>query len=339
MTGHIADAQALADIRILTNSPSNNTPFLGTSANSKDEILRSCQTVTSESEHDDDRPWNVFDQVETETVLRPNPTRTKWTRELLDGTKARNDHVQYQEKPVRKNNHSGRHGSSVNPGTSHHGKPVRRNKHSRRRGSSVNPGTLHKRRKTQNLNTRIHKKLSIDLSTDSDVPLLHKSARKHRPSPPVTRDQSLATVHMATPAPGRVSKPSFISLVSDSDGERPQTIKNEALSASARAGTFLKVSMHNQPEKLEITVPLGACQTSNQLFDRLTTEWRLRPEMANKVNFISARYRWSGEPHGMRRGESLDWELFCATIREAWDKKEGGVRDACIVEMKLIADD
>ena len=315
MTGRIADAQALADIRNLTSSPSNNNPSLGTSVNPKDEIPKSCQTVTSESEDDDDRAWNVFDQVETETVLRPNPARTKWTRELLDGTEALNDHVQYHEKPVR------------------------RNKHSRRRDSSVNPGTSQKRRKTQSLNTGTHKKLSIDLSTDSDVPLLHKAARKHRPSPPVTRDQSLATVHMATPAPGRVSKPSFISLVSDSDEERPQTIKNEPLSASARAGTLLKVSMHNQPEKLEISVPLGACQTSNQLFDKLTTEWRLRPEMAEKVNFISARYRWNGEPHGMRRGESLDWELFCATIREAWDKKEGGVKDTCIVEMKLIADD
>ena len=93
--------------------------------------------------------------------------------------------------------------------------------------------------------------------------------------------------------------------MSESDEERLKTIKNEPLSTSTRAGTLL-VSMHNQLEKLEISMPLGACRTSNQLFDKLTTEWWLQPEMASKVNFISIRYRWSGEPYGMRRGEALD---------------------------------
>ena len=182
------------------------------------------------------------------------------------------------------------------------------------------------------------KQLSAISSSDSDTPLLHKSTNQHRPSPPTTRDQSLATVQPPSKAPGRITRPSIVSLVSDSDEEKP-TIKKEPLSADARAGTLLKVSMHNQPEKLEISVPLGTCRTSNELFDKLTTEWRLRPEMASRVNFISARFRWSGEPHGMRRGVSLDWELFCATIREDWDKKEGEVKDRCIVEMKMIADD
>ena len=315
MTGRRVDAKALADTRNLAWSTSNNGASSGPSLDSKDEKGNDYQTETSESEDDDDRAWNVFDQVETKTVLRPNPARTKWTRELPDRAEALDDHVQCHENPVRPN------------------------KHSQTRDSSVDEGPSQKRRKMQSLDTRTHKKLSIGSSTDSDIPLLYKATKKHRPSPPATRDQSLATVQTPSTAPGRVPRPSFISLVSDSDEERPQTIKNEPLSASARAGTLLKVSMHNQPEKLEISVPLGACRTSNQLFDKLTTEWRLRPEMANKVNFISARYRWSGEPHGMRRGESLDWELFCATIREAWDKKEGSVKDMCIVEMKLIADD
>ena len=315
MTGRRVDAKALADTRNFAWSTSSNGASSGPSVESKDKKPKNYQTETSESEDDDDRAWNVFDQVETRTVLRPNPLRTKWTRELPDRTEALDDHVQCHENLARPN------------------------KHSHRRDSSVDHGPSQKRRKTQSLNTRTHKKLSIDSSTDSDIPLLHKSAKKHRPSPPATRDQSLATVQTPSTAPGQVLRPSFISLVSDSDEERPQTIKNEPLSASARAGTLLKVLMHNQPEKLEISVPLGACRTSNQLFDKLTTEWRLRPEIANKVNFISARYRWSGEPHGMRRGESLDWELFCATIREAWDKKEGSAKDMCIVEMKLIADD
>ena len=314
MTGREADAQLLADIRNPARSTSNNKASSGPAVNSKDERPKNCQTVTNESEDDDDRAWNVFDQVETETVLRPNPGRTKWTRELPDRTEALDDHVQYHEKPVRPN------------------------KHSQRRDSSVAHGTSQKRKKTQSLNTGTHKKLSIDSSTDSDVPLLHKAAKKHRPSPPATRDQSLATVQTASTAPGRISRPSIVSLVSDSDEERPRTIKNEPLSASARAGTLLKVSMHNQPEKLEISVPLGACRTSNELFDKLTTEWRVRPEIAPKINFISARYRWSGEPHGMRRGEFSDFELFCTTIREAWEKKEGNVKEKCVIEMKLIAD-
>ncbi len=316
MTGRRVDAKGLADIRNLARSTSNNKGSSGPSVNIKDARPKKRQTVPSNSEDDDDQAWNIFDQVETETVLRRNPVTTKWTRELPNKAEAPDDHVQSHEEPCRPKKHSQRH------------------------DSIVDHGTLPKRRKTQSLNTRTHKKLSTDSSTDSDTPLLQsKGARKHRPSPPTTRDQSLATVQTPYTAPGRVSRTLIVSLVSDSEEERPKTIKNEPLSASARAGTLLKVSMHNQPEKLEISVPLGGCRTSNQLFDQLTTEWRLRPEMANKVNFISARYRWSGEPHGMRRGETLDWELFCTTIREAWDKKEGNFKDKCIVEMKLVADD
>ncbi len=318
MTGRRADAQALADINNLARSTSNIKASSGPSVNFKDARSKKRPAVTGDSEDDNDRKgaWNIFDPKETETVLRPNPARTKWTRGLSNRREAPDDYVQRHEKPDRPK------------------------KHSRRYYSNVNHGTSQKRRETQSLEPRPHEKLSTDSSTDSDTPLLpSKVTKKHRPSPPATRDQSLAAVQKASTAPGRVSGPSVVSLVSDSDEERPQTIKKEPLSASARARTLLKVSMHNQPEKLEISVPLGACRTSNQLFDKLTTEWRLRPEMANKVNFISARYRWSGEPHGMRRGESLDWELFCTTIREAWEKKEGDVKEKCIIEMKLIADD
>lgn len=320
MTGRRADAQALADIKRLARSTPNNKAVSGPSVNSKVARPKKRQIATSDSEDDSGRtrPWNIFDQTETETKLRPNLARI---RGLLNRLEAPDDHVQRHEKPDRRKRHSRRHYSHVNQDTS--------------RG----------RRETQGLNTRHHKNLSIDPSTDSDTPLLpspvtkKRLTKEHRPSPPATRDQSLATVQTATTAPGRVSRPSVISLVSDSDEERLKTIKKEPLSAGARAGTLLKVSMHSQPEKLEISVPLGECRTSNQLFDTLTTEWQLRPEMANKINFISARYRWSGEPHGMRRGKSLDWEIFCATIREAWEKREGDSRDKCIIEMKLIADD
>ena len=315
------DAQALADIKNIATS--NNKASSGPSLNVKGARQKKRQTVTSDSEDDNDRTpaWNIFDQKETETALRPNPAGTKWTRELSNRTEAPGDYVQRHEKPDRPK------------------------KHSRRHYSNVNHGTSQERGKTQSLKTRPQEKLSTDSSTDSDTPLLPSKVtkkhltKKHRPSPPVTRDQSLATVQTASMAPGRVSRPSLISLVSDSEEEKSQTIKNEPLSTSARAGTLLKVSMHNQPEKLEISVPLGACRTSNELFDKLNTEWRVRPEIAPKINFISARYRWSGEPHGMRRGESLDFELFCTTIREAWEKKEGDVKEKCVVEMKLIADD
>ena len=323
MSGRRVDAQALADINNIARSTSNNKASSGPSVNFKDARPKKRRRVTSDSEDDSGRAraWNIFNQKETETALRPNPAGTKWTRGLSNNTEAPGDDVQRHEKPDKPKKHGPRHYSNVNHGTSQ------------------------KRRETQSLNTCPHEKLSTDSSTDSDTPLLpSKNTKKHltgkhRPSPPKTGDQSLANAQTASMAPGRVSRPSFISLVSDSDEERPRTIKNEPLSVSARAGTLLKVSMHNQPEKLEISVPLGACQTSNQLFDKLTMEWRLRPEMANKINFISARFRWSGEPHGMRRGESLDWELFCATIQEAWDKKEGDVKEKCIIEMKLIADD
>ena len=315
MTGREADARALGDIKKLARSTSNSKASSGPSGNLKDARPKKRQVVTGDPEDDNDRDWNIFDYVETETVLRPNPPRTKWTRESLNRTEAPDDRVQC------------------------HKEPDRPKKHGRRHVSNVNHGTSGKQRKTQSLHKHTPKQLSAISSSDSDTPLLFKSTNQHRPSPPTTRDQSLATVQPPSRAPGRITRPSIVSLVSDSDEEKPQTIKNEPLSAGARAGTLLKVSMHNQPEKLEISVPLGACRTSNELFDKLTTEWRLRPEMASRVNFISARYRWSGEPHGMRRGESLDWELFCATIREAWDKKEGDVKDRCIVEMKLIADD
>ena len=315
MTGREADARALGDIRKLARSTSNRKASSGPSSNFKDARPKKSQTRTGDSEDDNDHGWNIFDYVETETVLRPNPPRTKWTRESLNRTEAPDDNLQCHEK---------------------HDRPK---KQGQRRGSNINHGTT-KKWKTPSLHPLTPKNLSIGSSTDSDTPLLpSKITKKHRPSPPATRDQSLANVRTPSRAPGQGSRPSIVSLVSDSDEERPQTIKNEPLSAGARAGTLLKVSMHNQPEKLEISVPLGTCRTSNELFDKLTTEWRLRPEMANKVNFISARYRWSGEPHGMRRGESLDWELFCATIREAWDKKEGDTKHRCIVEMKLIADD
>ena len=323
MTGRRADAQDLANIKRLAKSTSNDKASSGPSVNLKDARPKKRQTITSDSEDDSDRTraWNIFDQKETETKLRPNPARTSWTRGLPNRIDGPDGHVQ------------------------RHKKPDRPKKRSRRYCSNVNHGTSQKRRETQSSNPRPYENLSTDPSTDSDTPLLPSTVtkkrltRKHRPSPPATRDRSLATVQTATTGPGQVSRPSVVSLVSDSDEEKPQTIKKEPLSASARAGTLLKLSMHSQPEKSEISVPLGACRTSSQLFDKLTTEWRLRPEMANKVNFISARYRWSGEPHGMRRGESLDWELFCGTIREAWDKKEGSAKDMCIVEMKLIADD
>ena len=314
MTGHRVHAKVFADIRKPARLTSNKKASLSQSVNFKDARPEKRQTVTNDS--GDEIPWNTIDQVETETVFRSNPLRTKRARELPNKTEASDDHVQCHEKPKRPKKHGPRHYSNLNHDTSQN------------------------IRMTQSSNRYNPMSLSPDLSTDSDTPLLpSKETNKHRPSPPVTRDQSLGTVHKPSAALRRVSRPSVISLISDSDEERSQTIKNEPLSASARLGTLLKVSMHNQPEKLEISVPLGACRTSNQLFDKLTTEWRLRPEVANKVNFISARYRWSGEPHGMRRGESLDWELFCSTIREAWDKKEGNLKDQCIIEMKLIADD
>lgn len=313
MTGRKADTRALADIKNYIRSTSNNEASSGPSVNAEDARPKKRQIATGDSEDD---AWNIFDQTETETVLRPNPVRTKWTRDPSSRSEAPGYHVQCHERPDRPKTHGRRHASNVNHGTSK------------------------KRRKTQSLHKQTPKQSPAGLSSDSDTPLLpSKSTKYYRPSPPTTRDQSHATVQTPSRAPGLDPRPSIVSLVSDSEEEKSRTIKNEPLSAGARAGTLLKVSMHNQPEKLEISVPLGACRTSNELFDKLTTEWRLRPEMANKINFISARYRWSGEPHGMRRGESLDWELFCATIREAWDKKEGDVKDKCIVEMKLIADD
>ena len=313
MTGRKADARALGNIKKLAKPTSNSKASSGPSSSLKDVRAKKHQTVTGDPEDDNDSGWNIFDYVETETVLRPNPPRTKWTRESLNRSEAPD---------------------SVKP-TERAGRPK---KAGQKRRTNVNHSTSQKW-KTPNLHPRTHQKLSTGSSTDSDTPLLSNITKRHRPSPPTTRDQSIATIQTASRAPGLVSRPSIVSLVSDSDEERPKTIKNEPLSASARAGTLLKVSMHNQPEKLEISVPLGACRTSNELFDKLTTEWRLRPEIANKVNFISARYRWSGEGHGMRRGEASDWELFCATIRETWDKKESDVKDRCIVEMKLIADD
>ena len=314
MTGRKADARALADVKSHIRSILNSEASSGHSVNPKDARLKKSRTTAGDCEDDNDRDWNIFDHLETESVLRPNPARTRWTRESLNRTEAPDDRVQY------------------------HKVPDRLKKHGRRHVSNLNHGTSGKRRKTESLHKHTPKQLSAISSSDSDTPLLFKSTNQHRPSPPITRDQSLATVQPPPRAPGRITRPSIVSLVSDSDEEKPQTIKNEPLSAGARAGTLLKVSMHNQPEKLEISVPLGACRTSNELFDKLTTEWRLRPEMASRINFISARYRWSGEPHGMRRGESLDWELFCATIREAWDKK-GDAKDRCIVEMKLITDE
>ena len=315
MTGRKEDSRALADIKNHIRSTSNNETSSWPSVNSKGARSKQHQIVTFDPEDDNDRAWNIFDQTETETVLRPNPVRTKWTREPSSISEAPDDRVP------------------------RHKEPDKPKKHVRRHASVVNHGTPRKRRKTQNLQKHTFKQFSAGTSSDSDAPLLPKVIKRHRPSPPTTRDQSIATIQTPSRAPDLVSRPSIVSLLSDSDEERPKTIKNEPLSASARAGTLLKVSMHSQPEKLEISVPLGACGTSNELFDKLTTEWRLRPEMANRVNFISARYRWNGEGHGMRRGVSLDWELFCSTIREAWDQKEGDFKDKCIVEMKLIADD
>ena len=316
MTGHKVDARPLADLKsrigLTPNSEASSAHFV----NPKDARPKKRRTAAAGYyEDENDHDWNIFDHLETATVLRPNPPRTKWTRESLTRTDTQDDNVQPAQ----------RAGISKKEG--------------RRRRSNVIHHTSHKLT-TPSLHPCTPKNVSRGSSTDSDVPLIQsRTTKKHHPSPPTTRGQSLTTVQNPTRAPGLTSRRSIVSLISDSDEERPHKIKNEPLSAGARAGTLLKVSMHNQPEKLEISVPLGACRTSHELFDKLTMEWRLRPEMATKINFISARYRWNGEGHGMRRGEALDWEIFCATIREAWDKKEGDVKERFIVEMKLIADD
>lgn len=80
MTGRRADAKVLADTRKLARSTSNYNASSGPSVNSNDESPKNRQTTTSESEGDDVLPWNVFDEVGTETVLHPNT----WTRELPD---------------------------------------------------------------------------------------------------------------------------------------------------------------------------------------------------------------------------------------------------------------
>ena len=316
MTGHKIDARPLADLKsriaLTPNSEASTAHFV----NPKDARSKKRRTAAAGySEDENDHDWNIFNDLETATVLRPNPPRTKWTRESLNKTDTRDDDVQPAQRAGRSK------------------------KEGRRRRSNVIHSASHKLT-TPNLHQCTPKNVSRRSSTDSDVPLIpSRTTKKHHPSPPTTRGQSLTAVQNSTRAPRLNSRPSIVSLISESDEERPRKIKDEPLSTGARAGTLLKVSMHNQPEKLEVSVPLGTCRTSNELFDKLTTEWQLRPEMATKINFISARYRWSGEGHGMRRGKSLDWELFCMTIREAWDQKEGDANEKLIVEMKLIADD
>ena len=59
--GNGAFAKTLADTRNLARLTSNSKASLGPSVNSNDESPKSRRTATSESEDNDDLPWNVFD--------------------------------------------------------------------------------------------------------------------------------------------------------------------------------------------------------------------------------------------------------------------------------------
>ena len=326
MTGHKCDAEKLDDIVHLARSePHNGSKTFkkplnddGTNATEPPALClrsRKSRYILSDSKEDDVPPWDYFNQVEKESALRPNPPRTKWFGEPATKFGGPNNRAPRQHIPDQTK------------------------KRDRSDESDINQCTSQKFRRSQSSVAQSRRVPLANLDTDSDTPLIRShTARNHRPSPPTTQTQSIASIPALSTIPTQALDSSTVVLLSDSEGEQQPAIKCEPLSTNARAGTILKVSMHTQPERLEISVPLGDCKTSGQLFDKLTAEWRLRPELAKKVNFISATYRWSGEPHGMRRGVASDWKLFCSTIREAWDKEEDTLFKS-VVEMKLISDD
>lgn len=127
----------------------------GPSGSFKDARPKKHQIATGDPEDDNDSGWNIFDQVETETVLPPNPLRTKWMKESLNISEAPDDDVQ----PVKRA-----------------GRPKKEVRKSR---SNVNRNTSQKR-KTPKLHPRIPQNLLTGSSTDVDTSLLSKVTKRHR---------------------------------------------------------------------------------------------------------------------------------------------------------------
>ena len=117
MTGRKADARALADIKSHTRLTSNSKTSSGPSGSIKDARPKKHQIVIGDPGDNNDSGWNIFDHAETETVIPPNPLRTKWMEESLNRSKAPDDDVQAAKRAGRPKKEVQKSRSNINHNT------------------------------------------------------------------------------------------------------------------------------------------------------------------------------------------------------------------------------
>ena len=86
-------------------------------------------------------------------------------------------------------------------------------------------------------------------------------------------------------------------------------------------------------------MPLSACWTSNKFIREVDHRVAATAgaSQQGQFNFREIQVEWQGLWYA--EGESLDWKLCCAAIRETWDKKEGDFKDKCMIQTELITED
>ncbi|KAK4695051.1 hypothetical protein P7C71_g2633, partial [Lecanoromycetidae sp. Uapishka_2] len=324
-----------------------------------------------EIEDESEEEFNVFNQVHMPTVLRPKPaTRFSRTAPLDD------DDLEDQP-PRRPSRRPSRPQATPTPKATPPSAPLRRSqsapKSNKRRRESKTPGN----RASEDSDTPLVSRQAAKKRTPARIITLspsvdptkttsrkaskaHETTKKHRPTPTTTRTPSSAVLSRAkSAASGRAQQSKFVSLETDSEleADQPSAVKMEEmpaeppagieedplLSAQALSKTILLVSASNMTHKAPIMIPLSQCRSFNHLFDILTTERGLKPEVARKVEDLSATYPWATRGHCIRKERPEHWERFLTDVQKAWDNEGGKFKKdedgECKVEVMIHVDE
>ena len=112
-------------------------------------------------------------------------------------------------------------------------------------------------------------------------------------------------------------------------------VKTEHLSSEIMSKTILSVTATSQQDMGPVTVKLECFTGFPSFFDFLAEECILN-DLTDEITAITATYTWSGRKHRFRKERfDVDWEAFCAELKDAFGKNPAFARQGCNVDMLL----
>ena len=170
-----------------------------------------------------------------------------------------------------------------------------------------------------------------DSSSFFDVPLLPSDLESSEESD----EEPIEVQAPSLPAQSQLRKPSRHFTHSGATKSSKQvSYKPTLLSYDVTSGTKLKVIASSQQNMAPVTVRLTSYKPEDNLFDFLAAECELGPKV--KVTAVSATYSWEQTPHRLRKHRlDEDWEVFCDTLRQAWERLPDPTKGGLEVTMLL----